>query len=171
MDDGNSVTTKLLTLLNISATKIGKRKRVDDDFVPAEKLNKRKSVTIAAESPTEKSLEQEDVTAEKEVLDDEGGIPGKNEEEAVNDDGDDGVSHRIRLITLLMVFFTPGTTDAYERHFGTSSSVLSESSRTSVEQNNWKTSREKLGKLGSAVISLPPTAAAPVVTTGNDVSI
>ena len=92
MDDGNSVTTKLLTLLNISATQIGKRKRVDDDFVPAEKLNKRKSVTIVTESPAEKSSEQEDVTAEKEVLDDEGGIPGKNEEEAVNDDGDDGVA-------------------------------------------------------------------------------
>ena len=171
MDDGNSVTTKLLTLLNISATKIGKRKRVDDEFVPAEKLNKRKSVTIAIEAPTEKSSEQKEVTAEKDVIDDEGGIPGKDEGEAVNDDGDDGVSHRKRLITLLMLFFTPGTTDAYERHFGTSSSVLSESSKTSVEQNNWKTSREKLGKLGSAVISLPPTADAPVVTTGNDVSI
>ena len=171
MDDGNSVTTKLLTLLNISATKIGKRKRVDDDFVPAEKLNKRKSVTIVTESPTEKSSKQDDVTAEKEDLDDEGEIPGKNGQEAVNDDGDDGVSHRKRLITLLKPFFTPDTTDAYERHFGTSSSVLSESSKTSVEQNNWKTSREKLGKLGSAVISLPPTAAAPVVTTGNDVSI
>jgi U3 small nucleolar RNA-associated protein 25 len=171
MDDGNSITTKLLTLLNVSATKIGKRKRVDDDFVPAEKLNKRKSVIIATESPTEKSSEQEDVTAEKEVLDDEGGIPGKNEEEAVNDDGDDGVSHRKRLITLLKPFFTLDTIDAYERHFGTSSSVLSESSRGFIEQNIWKTSREKLGKLGPAVISLPPTADAPAVTTGNDVSI
>ena len=104
MDDGNSVTTKLLTLLNISATKIGKRKRVDDDFVPAEKLNKRKSVTIVTESPTEKSSEQEDVTAEKEVLDDEGGIPGKDEEEAANDNADDGVSHRKRLVTLLNHF-------------------------------------------------------------------
>ena len=91
MDDGNSVTTKLLTLLNISATKIGKRKRIDDDFVPAEKLNKRKSVTIATEF--QKSSEQEDVTVEKEVVDDdEGGISGKDEEEAVNGDGDDGVS-------------------------------------------------------------------------------
>lgn len=170
MDDGNSVTTKLLTLLNISATKIGKRKRVGDDFVPAEKLNKRKSVTIATESPTEKSLEQEDVTAEEEALDDKGGIPGKSEEGVVNDDGDDGVFHRKRVITPLKPSFTPDTTDAYERHFGTSSSVLSESSRALVEQNIWKTSREKLGKLGPAVISTP-TADAPVVTTGNDVSI
>ena len=93
MDDGNSVTTKLLTLLNISATKIGKRKRVDDDFVPAEKLNKRKSVTIVTESPTEKSSEQKEVTAEKEVMDDEGGMAVQDEGEAVNDDGDDGMSH------------------------------------------------------------------------------
>jgi U3 small nucleolar RNA-associated protein 25 len=43
MDDGNSVTTKLLTLLNVSATKIGKRKRIFDEFVHSEKkLNKRK---------------------------------------------------------------------------------------------------------------------------------
>jgi len=103
MDDGNSVTTKLLTLLNISATKIGKRKRIDDDFVPAEKLNKRKSVT-----EFQKSSEQEDVTVEKEVVDDdEGGISGRGEEEAVDGDGDDGVSHRKRLITLLKPFFSP----------------------------------------------------------------
>ena len=52
MDDGNSVTTKLLTLLNVSATRIGKRKRVEDDFVPAEKLNKRKSISFAEPKAT-----------------------------------------------------------------------------------------------------------------------
>jgi U3 small nucleolar RNA-associated protein 25 len=83
MDDGNSVTTKLLTLLNVSATKIGKRKRIFDEFVHSEKkLNKRKpSVafvtsdenTSAAEDaqkniPTNKehiSTEQETVEAEE----------------------------------------------------------------------------------------------------------
>ena len=47
IDDGTSVTTKLLTLLNVSATKLGKRKVDDDDFVPAEKLNKRKSISFS----------------------------------------------------------------------------------------------------------------------------
>ena len=44
MDDGNSVTTRLLTLLNVSATKVGKRKKVEEDFIPSEKLNKRKFI-------------------------------------------------------------------------------------------------------------------------------
>ena len=65
MEDGNSVTTKLLTLLNVSATKIGKRKRVEDDFVPSEKLNKRKSITfddsinVASEKPDVATIEAE----------------------------------------------------------------------------------------------------------------
>jgi U3 small nucleolar RNA-associated protein 25 len=53
MDDGNSVTTKLLTLLNVSATKIGKRKRVDE-FVHSEtKLNKRLRPLVSFEQFTE----------------------------------------------------------------------------------------------------------------------
>jgi len=45
IDDGTAVTTKLLTLLNVSATKLGKRKQ--DEFIPAEKLNKRKSISFS----------------------------------------------------------------------------------------------------------------------------
>jgi hypothetical protein len=48
MNDGNSTTTRLLTLLNISATRAGKRKRTDE-FVPSQKLNKRKSITSTSE--------------------------------------------------------------------------------------------------------------------------
>jgi U3 small nucleolar RNA-associated protein 25 len=41
--------TRLLTLLNVSATKAGKRQRADE-FVPSEKLNrKRKSISFATE--------------------------------------------------------------------------------------------------------------------------
>lgn len=58
MDASSSVTTKLLTLLNVSATKIRKRKTIEDDFVPSVKLNKRKSITFA-ETHIEK--EPEDV--------------------------------------------------------------------------------------------------------------
>ena len=47
MDDLNATTTRLLTLLNVSAVKTGKRKRTFDDSVPAPKLNKRKSVLFA----------------------------------------------------------------------------------------------------------------------------
>lgn len=47
IDDGTSVTTKLLTLLNVSATRVGKRKIETEDFVPAEKLNKRRSISFS----------------------------------------------------------------------------------------------------------------------------
>lgn len=59
MDDGNSITTRLLTLLNISATKIGKRKRIEQDFIPSEKLNKRKSTEPNASSSEEKENDEE----------------------------------------------------------------------------------------------------------------
>lgn len=59
MDDGNSVTTKLLTLLNVSATKIGKRKRVDE-FVHSEtKLNKRVRPSVAFSNFTRDSEKEE----------------------------------------------------------------------------------------------------------------
>ena len=60
MDDGNSITTRLLTLLNVSATKIGKRKRIEEDFIPSEKLNKRKSTEPNAEEKENDSAKEED---------------------------------------------------------------------------------------------------------------
>ena len=60
MDDGNSITTRLLTLLNVSATKIGKRKRVEENFIPSEKLNKRKS-TEPNTTAEEKENEEEGI--------------------------------------------------------------------------------------------------------------
>lgn len=44
MDNPNATTTRLLTLLNVSAVKTGKRKCTFDDSAPVPKLNKRKSV-------------------------------------------------------------------------------------------------------------------------------
>lgn len=46
-DDGNSTTTRLLTLLNVSASRVNKRKREDTEpAIRTEKLNKRKSVVF-----------------------------------------------------------------------------------------------------------------------------
>lgn len=51
-DPSQSVTTRLLTLLNVSATKAEKRTFDSvDDFVPGEKFNKRKTVQIAEADP------------------------------------------------------------------------------------------------------------------------
>jgi U3 small nucleolar RNA-associated protein 25 len=59
MDDGNSKTTRLLTLLNVSAVKLGKRKRTydDKDLQPSVKLNKRKPDP----NPVEQEKENEEV--------------------------------------------------------------------------------------------------------------
>jgi hypothetical protein len=85
MDDGNSVTTRLLTLLNVSAVKTGKRKRTFDDPLPVKKLNKRKSVLFtnvsndeqqpAPSNPTERAedadaLEQVEEIEQKEQAED-----------------------------------------------------------------------------------------------------
>jgi len=67
--------TRLLTLLNVSATKAGKRKRADE-FVPSEKPNrKRKSITFATESKSivlEEKDTQPIVEAEKIDINDGG---------------------------------------------------------------------------------------------------
>lgn len=89
MDDGNSVTTKLLTLLNVSATKIGKRKWTYEDlFEPPAKLNKRKSASFIGsevESAKEngKKTDEAGVEMETEV---------KNFEETEKDEVDQSMS-------------------------------------------------------------------------------
>lgn len=77
MDDGNSITTRLLTLLNVSATKIGKRKRIEQDFIPSEKLNRRKSIEPNASSSEEK---------ENDVAKEEGTVPATNGEDVEMED-------------------------------------------------------------------------------------
>jgi len=69
MDDGNSVTTKLLTLLNVSATKIGKRKRMFDEFVHSEKkLNKRKPSVAFVTSDENTSAAEKEIPTDEENL-------------------------------------------------------------------------------------------------------
>ena len=60
IDQGSTATTKLLTLLNVSATKVGKRKRVYGSTNEPTKLNKRKkSVRLPGDM-----IETNDVTSE-----------------------------------------------------------------------------------------------------------
>lgn len=89
MENPHPITTRLLTLLNVSATKFNKRKRTDDEFVPAEKLNKRKPTAFV--EPTNNQEDSEDVTMEavkeKEIVAEEA-----EEEENLNEDVTEGVS-------------------------------------------------------------------------------
>ena len=60
IDQGSTATTKLLTLLNVSATTVGKRKRVYGSTNEPTKLNKRKkSVRLPGDT-----IETNDVTSE-----------------------------------------------------------------------------------------------------------
>lgn len=89
MDNGNSITTYLLTLLNVSATKIGKRKRVEQDFIPSEKLNKRKST-----EPYENSEEKEnDMSKEDGVVPAENGADVNTGDVDMGDEAEDTTSH------------------------------------------------------------------------------
>ncbi|KAJ3761971.1 digestive organ expansion factor [Lentinula raphanica] len=128
MVDENSTTTRLLTLLNVSATKAGKRKW--EPYVPADKLNKRKSVKLMEnESPAieenSEDVQMADAVQEQETI----------TEEDETEDSD--------------------TTDPYELHFGCNSAHLSEAARSSVEKRAWHHTKSSRGKLGPTYESVP----------------
>jgi U3 small nucleolar RNA-associated protein 25 len=90
MDDGNSITTKLLTLLNVSATKVGKRKRTYEDHLGLpDKLNKRKSTSFVEPTPEvdekagEKAVEDVDMEVEADVAEEEQGVDDDEEDESM----------------------------------------------------------------------------------------
>jgi U3 small nucleolar RNA-associated protein 25 len=149
--DSSSITTRLLTLLNVSATKIGKRKGIEEDFIPSEKLNKRKS-----REPTSASEEKENNAAKEEST-----APAADGED-VEESGDAGPQGSFQLQRFLRVdySFFADATDPYEQHFGMKPHVLSEKSRASVQNNSLKTSREKFGQLGSVIVSIPDASEA-----------
>lgn len=75
--DQTSPTTRLLTLLNVSAAKSTKRKRHEEDSAPIPKLNKRRSLEPASEP--EKNEKNADATQDSSVP-------------ADGDDGEDDVA-------------------------------------------------------------------------------
>ncbi|KAJ7646964.1 digestive organ expansion factor [Roridomyces roridus] len=128
MTDANSTTTRLLTLLNVSATKAGKRKWTAVDGFPTEKLNKRtKSVGFAATAEVTEIIV--DATADSIDVD-------PPEAEGEDEEGASG-------------------SNAYESHFGPAPALLSASSRAAVDNNTWTTTRTIRGKLGAAVELVP----------------
>ncbi|KAL0956761.1 hypothetical protein HGRIS_002880 [Hohenbuehelia grisea] len=137
-----TTTTKLLTLLNVSATQSGKRRRLYEEVLPAgEKLNKRKPVQFTAPDD-DSSKEAEPSPTEKET------------DAIVVDDGHEGVADEDQ-----------GTSDPYETHFGIKPIDLTDSSRSQVDSRAWAITRTKYGRLGPLSISVPegsnpPTSAA-----------
>ncbi|KAJ3969019.1 digestive organ expansion factor [Lentinula raphanica] len=126
MVDENSTTTRLLTLLNVSATKAGKRKW--EPYVPADKLNKRKSVKLMENESPAIEENSEDVQMADAV----------QEQETITEEDE-----------------TEDTTDPYELHFGCNSAHLSEAARSSVEKRAWHHTKSSRGKLGPTYESVP----------------
>ena len=94
------LTTRLLTLLNVSATKNTKRKRWIEDEPPA-KLNKRKHVRIAdADGSVSKELESKSVTDDDQEDTPVNAVAGsaQEEEEGQADEEENGLE-RQRLET------------------------------------------------------------------------
>ncbi|KAG2051932.1 digestive organ expansion factor [Suillus hirtellus] len=125
----NTPTTRLLTLLNVSALKSRKRTRDEDSPAP-EKLNKRKTVKLV-----------EDVTLDPgpSMLCDRTNNGTNDEVLGGNEENDDVDPQDI--------------TSAYEQHYGPNTELVSDASRSSVDQRRWTSSREKVGKL-TTVFSL-----------------
>lgn len=83
IDRGNETTTQLLTLLNVSATKAGKRKWILDDTKPVEKLNKRRNVQFGEVQVNELGTSPEEA---KEAADDDVAMENEDEEHVAEEE-------------------------------------------------------------------------------------
>ena len=89
MEEANDITTKLLTLINVSATRSLKRQRLYDALAASEpkKLNKRKATRIA-ENGSSGTDSQSERTLEAAVATQAPSESEKDHEETVPDDDD-----------------------------------------------------------------------------------
>lgn len=101
LDRGNETTTQLLTLLNVSATKFGKRKWSSDDSRPKEKLNKRRVVFL--DEPTAVAIVER--TQDLEVEEEFSAMKSKEDQDDENKEEDDGDVQGSYLQSLLHTLF------------------------------------------------------------------
>ncbi|THU96784.1 digestive organ expansion factor [Dendrothele bispora CBS 962.96] len=134
MASDNTTTTRLLTLLNVSATKAGKRKwAAYDDYVQPEKLNKRKNKVLKSVSVAEE-VNETPVSVEGD------GLNVDEEAQEANEIREDEVED---------------STDPYELHFGCEPSCLSDLSKSAVNERRWKSCKIFRGKLGTTYETVP----------------
>ncbi|KDQ57420.1 hypothetical protein JAAARDRAFT_177545 [Jaapia argillacea MUCL 33604] len=146
MSDGNTTTTRLLTLLNVSATKSHKRKWVDEVSSPPKKLNKRKSTSFNVsplDAPTSVKPKVVEVLEEGMALSADDDEPAQGLPDAV-DDAETEVSG-----------------DPYEVHFGTDSTVFTEVAKADMDQRALKSTKEQHGKLGTLISEFPRSCPEP----------
>ena len=156
IDRGNETTTQLLTLLNVSATKAGKRKWILDDSRPSEKLNKRRSVQFEEASSSERDDAQPEGPTKE--------AAGEDATVEIPDDGEDAAGLEAETSEGASEYYQPppdinrvvdSPNDPYESHFGPNSADMSEDKRKAADDKKWKMSRTQRGKLGAAVEYIP----------------
>lgn len=164
------MTTKLLTLLNVSATKVGKRKDLEE-FVPSKKkLNKRKTSISFAETV---SVYETDNTSKDKNVGPIAQFQIENSEEVENDNE---VNATGQFLVLMMnqandPFVVGSNDDAYETQFGLKPIHLTDISRASVDSHSWKRSSEKVGQLGSVTVLVPQNTEAGTSSCSTDVNV
>ncbi|GJJ06203.1 hypothetical protein Clacol_000392 [Clathrus columnatus] len=144
MDDINDIKTQLLTLLNVSASK-RQISNVEEMAILEPTTRKKKKSLSPPPEPTE-------------------AINGKNDEQPLQDDEDevhseheqDGEYTYYAPGLLLSVLIAHET--IYQKHFGPEAKLLSDNIREAVNQNKWKNSSLKRGKLGVTLSCIPESS-------------
>ncbi|KAG9316733.1 digestive organ expansion factor, partial [Chiua virens] len=121
-EDANSPTTRLLTLLNVSALK--SRKRPTEDSYPREKLNKRRHLNTS--TPTEEHDHSEEATPK----------PG-DDLDVAEQEIDEQVGYQN----------DPTSLKPYDQHFGPNPEILTERNRKEVDKKHLTSQRETIGEL------------------------
>ncbi|KAI0268848.1 digestive organ expansion factor [Gloeopeniophorella convolvens] len=134
--DWTSPTTKLLTLLNVSAAKSLKRKHLAEQPSPSRKLNKRRALD---ELPTN-------------------GAAGAGEEDGEEEGGDGDVEmDKAESVAEEEASETedPWVEVTHEQHFGAKPTPLTQAAIEDVTSKSWSTTNSSLPKLGAVAISKP----------------
>jgi U3 small nucleolar RNA-associated protein 25 len=165
LDEDNNATTRLLTLLNVSALKSSKRRRTDSvEPAPRVKLNKRRSVQFDTSEPVSSTSTEDEGKSETPLAD------AVTVVEGIEDD-------RGSCAILVADPTSPDDIleeekDPYEEHFGAQSSHLSPTSQGAMERNSWRTTRSSWRTLGSLTESVPEDSNLPdLPTNGNPVAV
>lgn len=172
LDEDNNTTTRLLTLLNVSALKSSKCKRTDSiEQTPRVKLNKRRSVQFQTTEPP--SVVSKDDEGKPETSSADLALTEAGDTSATEDIEGDQRAWGFPIVKLTSFsIILEEKEDPYEEHFGAQSSRLSPVSQGAVERNSWRSTRSNWRTLGSVTESIPKGSSLPGLSTnGNPVTV
>lgn len=145
--------TRLLTLLNVSATKNTKRKRWTDDAEPTTRLNKRKGVRIAEveetganETPNDPPPETASTMRDESEIN-EGERLEVEAEGAESGEEEEGEPHQVFSNSFASDYCYLASTSYLQVHFGAETKLLSETARKCVDERDWTVTHHK-SKMG-----------------------